>query len=1534
MKQFLRPLSVVLALTVVSGFGRDVAAQQIEVSEGLAEVQTTPGIADRIVEKVDDGDLTALKGSHLHLGRAMSDRGPVDGGLAMGDLFLVLRRAPEVQRAFDAFVASQYDASAANFHQWLTAEQIGERFGPSAGDVETVSAWLRSKGLRVDEVAKDRVYLRFSGTAEQVQAAFHTEVHALDVKGTRHVANVTDISVPAALAPVVAGVHGLSNFYPRPLHRLGQQVTRDADSGAWKRTAERQGPGLAGALAGSSRRPKPLFGTTDVYGDVIEDVVPYDFAAIYNVLPLWQQTSPIDGTGQTIAIVGTSNINLSDVAAFRTAFGLPTTAAANTPTVIVTNSDPGTCTTFADSCSSDLIENTLDVEWSGAVAKGASIVLVTSSAPTATTDAVALSENYIVQNKTATIMNVSYGECELLLADAGNMQYNNLWQTAAAEGISVFVATGDSGSPACDQGDDAVDGVPYGAQFGLSVSGVASTPYDTAVGGTDLNWGSAAAPYWGSTNSATTKANAAGYMPEVPWNSTCTNPLIFSTLAGDAMTVGATPVTDAESACNFVIENYASIETNYGVDLSGLVDTIGGGGGASNCTSGDGAYPMDCTAGYPKPSWQKGVSGIPADGVRDLPDVSFFASDGFLGSSYLICVTGAGACSYTATSEPVAQEVGGTSVASPAMAGIMALIDQKTGGAEGNANPTLYTLAAGQSYSACSTETAKASGACLFNDIDTGTIAMVCESGSLNCTTTVSSDPAGVLSGFAAGAGYDLATGLGSLNVTNVVNKWPLLSAPLVTLSPTSLAFPSTVEGYASATKAVTLTNSGKSALSITGITFTGTNASSFSQTNNCPASLAMGATCTITVTFKPVATGSLSASVSVADTAYDSPQAVALTGTATAPAPIAAFNAQSISFGSTAVGGTNTATVSLSNSGTAALAISSIGYTGANASSFTESDTCGSSLAAGATCTVTVNFKPLVAGSLTATLQAVDNAGNSPQTVALSGTATGGSSSLTITPSSMTFPSTTVGSSAATQTITISNSTGAAVTFSPTTITGSGASSFTRSNVNCTSPLANGSSCTNVITFTPQSAGTLTAAVTYTTSASNSPQTVSLTGTGASASTGLTITPGSLTFASTKVGSSAATQAITLKNNTSSAVTFTATTTITGAGASSFSRMNTNCASPLAAGASCTNVITFTPQTVGTLTATVNYFDSASSAAQAVTLSGTGASASTGLTITPGSLTFPSTAVGSSAATQTITLTNNTSAAVTFTATTTITGANASSFSRMNTNCASPLAAGASCMNVITFTPQTAGALTATVSYFDSAATSAQTVALGGTGTSASSGLTITPGSLMFPSTAVGSSAATQTITLTNNTTAAVTFTATTTITGAGASSFSRMNTNCASPLAAGASCMNVITFKPQSAGTLTATVSYYDSASSAAQTVALSGTGAGLTITPGTLSFASTTVGTSAATQTITLTNNTSAAVTFTGTTTITGAGASSFSRMNTNCVSPLAAGASCMNVITFTPQSAGALAATVSYFDSASSSAQTVTLSGTGK
>jgi subtilase family serine protease len=884
--------------------------------------------AVRIVNAIDESQLTTLKGNTHPAANAMNDRGKVSDSLPMTNLILVLSRSAEQQAAFDKFVASQYDPYSPNFHQWLEPEQVGAYFGPSETDIATISNWLTGHGFTVDEVGKDRMSIRFSGTAGQVQSAFHTQIHDLVVNGVPHIANMSDPQIPTALLPAVVGVKSLHNFFARPLHKLGSLVTRDGQTGAWKRGTNEDATTvqMKGSRATGSIRPQ--FGINDPTYGLEEDVTPYDFATIYNVAPLWSGTTSagvIDGTGQTIAIAGTSSINPPDITAFRNAFGpLPTNLPANTPQLVSGNSSPVTvCTDTtgklpypSNPCElDDLLENSLDVEWSGAVAKNAQIVLVSSYPTSATDDGLFDSESYIINNlyKTVKIMSVSYGACELVMGTAGNAEYNTLWQTAYTEGIAVFVASGDQGSANCDAGLDT--STPYPAEYGLSVSGFASTPYNTAVGGTDLNWGSTASPYWGASNNSN-GSNALGYIPEVPWNDTCTNPILVAALNSD---IGASLT--ATQMCDDIYTEYVYSNSRSGeLALLSLIDIVGGSGGMSSCTTGDGSHVSSCTGGYSKPSWQAGVTGIPNDGARDIPDVSFFASNGFLGSAYLICVSEAGsACTYSATSENVAQEIGGTSVSSPAMAGVMALINEKAGTPQGNPNTELYALAAKQTYGSCSAERGGGSpvisSSCYFNDIDTGTIAMPCDYSdkSPNCVGT---DEVGILSGYGAAAGYDLATGLGSLNVANVVNAWQSSNGTgtaTVTVTPAqssitvnlSLSVPVTVTGSGTApTGTVTLSGGGYTSAAGT--------LSGGAYTFTIPADSLSAGTDTLTVTYSGdanYATASGTANVAVSKLAAS----VSVNPSATT---LNSNTSLTVSGAVTGSGGTPTGTVTLSGGG------------------------------------------------------------------------------------------------------------------------------------------------------------------------------------------------------------------------------------------------------------------------------------------------------------------------------------------------------------------------------------------------------------------------------------------------------------------------------------------------------------------------------------------------------------------------------------------------------------------------------------------
>jgi subtilase family serine protease len=680
---------------------------------------------------VDLGNLVTLQGNTHPLARPEFDQGAAPDSLPMERVLLVLQRSPEQETALRKLLDEQQIKSSPNYHMWLTPEQFGEQFGPADADIQAVTGWLTSQGFQVNRVATGRTVIEFSGTAGAVRQAFHTEIHRYVVKGEEHWANASDPQIPAALKPVVAGFASLNNFPRQPMvERLGA-FSRS------KATGE-----VRPLMTGGS-------GTNAYYA-----LGPTDFATIYNVLPLWQASSAIDGTAQTIAIVAESNIDVQDVQDFRNVFGLP----ANSPQIIVDGVDPGVTANVLET------EADLDVEWAGAVAKNATIDLVVSES-TESTAGVDLSAVYIVDNNLAPVLSESFGACEAFLSAGGNAFHNSIWEQGAAQGITILVASGDSGSAVCDRHETA-------AKYGLAVSGTASTPFNIAVGGTDFNDVNTWSTYWSATNNSTTLSSALSYIPETTWNDSCARTGVASNCAS------------------------AASDTPTGIDL------VAGSGGASNCINPTGTYPnLTCTGGYAKPSWQSGT-GVPSDSARDLPDVSLFASNGFNRSFYALCEADALPAGYVSCNRAYSTwyflGVGGTSASAPTFAGIMALVNQKTGERQGNANYVLYPLAAKSSCT--SNATAVSNSSCIFYDVVAGNNSVACVGGSPNCSNTTSggygilevNPPTNPSPAWTTTAGYDLATGLGSVNATNLVNNWTSVSfAPTTTklgnLSPTTV---------------------------------------------------------------------------------------------------------------------------------------------------------------------------------------------------------------------------------------------------------------------------------------------------------------------------------------------------------------------------------------------------------------------------------------------------------------------------------------------------------------------------------------------------------------------------------------------------------------------------------------------------------------------------------------------------------------------------------------------------------------------------
>ena len=439
-----------------------VIAIPLLTSSGLAQRSAAP--MNRITHLIDESDVVTLSGNTHPLARPEFDRGSIPEETRIERIILLLQPDPNRQKELDVLTEAQQNPESPSYHKWLSPEEYGSRFGASAADLTRITAWLESHGFSVEPVPAGRQLVVFSGTAGQVADAFHTEIHQYSIAGQMHVANAQDPQIPRAFVSVVAGILSLNDFRRvsqiRSIHSVAEP---------------------------NSSRPENTQGSTHY-------LFPADYATIYNLNP--QYAAGKNGNGASIAIVGRSNINLSDVSNFRSYSALP----ANQPAVIFEGANPGLV-------SGDQDESTLDVEWSGAVASGAAVKFVVG-ASTATTDGVDLSAQYIVNHKIASVMSTSYGNCESNMGSGAMAFYNSLWQQAASEGISAFVSSGDSGAAGCYGGSST-------SASGTGVNGLCSSPYSTCVGGTEFSEGSGT--YWASTNGAG-GGSALSYIPEKVWN--------------------------------------------------------------------------------------------------------------------------------------------------------------------------------------------------------------------------------------------------------------------------------------------------------------------------------------------------------------------------------------------------------------------------------------------------------------------------------------------------------------------------------------------------------------------------------------------------------------------------------------------------------------------------------------------------------------------------------------------------------------------------------------------------------------------------------------------------------------------------------------------------------------------------------------------------------------------------------------------------------------------------------------------------------
>jgi len=787
-----------------------------------------------VTRAVDENVLTPLAGNVHPMARAEFDQGKVSDSLPLDHIIMLLRRSPEQEIALETRIDQMHNQQSPLYQHWLSPGDIGSCYGVHDADVAAVSAWLQKHGFTVDYVPPSKTMVVFSGTAGQVAEAFRTEIHNLDVHGKKHIANMSAPQVPTALASVIGGFRSLNDFRPKPMTHFVGVAKHDPETG--KLVIAKSGEKATSVSSRvASKRPTPDITYTNnpfcAPGDC-EWLGPQDFYTIYNETPLLTGHAcggkPCDGTGQTIAVIEETDVcagqsgtspddcaGANDLAAFRSEFGLPAPHANYFFGVSGYCGDPGVQGGFGTGEES---EADIDIQWASTAAPGATVDFI-ACAPTTTTGGVDLAAMYAVNNLSTTVssFSVSYGICEAELplnefpfVFGSNAFYIGLWQQAAAEGQTVNISSGDSGDDTCDRG-------AFAATSGWNVNGLSSTPYNVSEGGTDFtdnyssNFALAPNAYW-NINDSTPFGSALSYIPEVTWNQTCGSTLLASFLNFGLGT-------------SYTTEQFCSGDTPYGFDFT---DVNGAGSGGISSIS-------------KIPTWQS-VYGVGraygSQTWRNLPDVSLFASANFWGHALQFCesdiLTGTGGgtpCDYTNVNEGGEMAAGGTSFVAPQVNGLIALLNQASKTRQGQANYRFYAMAnfeygtittpnvsrfmpsqiTCESNPLAISEFSHIFQNCVFYNIrrtpaiNTTTCAglnntacvvdggvMPCFTGSKECFTATASDSIGLLSHSTTTfqptwyqtAGYSDATGLGSLNITNLVKNW---TNPLWTVQ-----FPST----------------------------------------------------------------------------------------------------------------------------------------------------------------------------------------------------------------------------------------------------------------------------------------------------------------------------------------------------------------------------------------------------------------------------------------------------------------------------------------------------------------------------------------------------------------------------------------------------------------------------------------------------------------------------------------------------------------------------------------------------------------------
>ena len=727
---------VLIACIVVALTGTSALAQPVAL--GARTTSSPARDNSRVTRNVDARDMSTLARTHAgFLGHAIT-RQALDPAISIDHLQVIFKRTAERQAALNALMDSQHNPSSPQFRHWLTAKNYGESFGVADGDIEAVASWLNAEGFKINAVYPNRMQIDFSGNVGQVNHAFHiNETRYTFVGGSTMVANDQDVSVPAALHSVIAGISGLSRLSSKTM-----------------------------GVNGVTTRPNT---PVPVQPQTITDpfsasrvLVPNDLVTMYGMRTL--RNNGVVGTGTTVALVEAGGADSPTWSSFANLFNLSRYGG-----TLTSEQPQGPSSCAAGDYTQGSMVSTVNAEWITAMAPGANVVLASCADSTPYDDfsgIYAAATNLVNAESQPNIIDVDFSMSEVLAAQGDRLALDLLWEQADAEGISVFVPTGDAGPSQMV--------VMYGPP-GLDINALAASTHVTAVGGTDLadKLDGTTREYFAPAPSAV-GGTALSYIPEIPWNQSCGNGVVAKHL-GFNRVVGY---------CNAWLRGAVTV----------LRTSVASGGGSSNWVA--------------KPGWQASIYNAAQDQSRDIPDVALFAGsyDGL--SNLFICIDPVN-CNFTSY-WPGSH---GTSLSTAMFAGIQAVMDEGLSSRgyprdQGNAAPTLYALAAkeyGQALdqpppptlAACNADNGAAGTAnCIFHNVTRGATSDRCieftgQASTTNCffyatvhagadswkegLSTTDENPTSYTVGnkaYSARPGWSFASGLGSVNATNLLIAW------------------------------------------------------------------------------------------------------------------------------------------------------------------------------------------------------------------------------------------------------------------------------------------------------------------------------------------------------------------------------------------------------------------------------------------------------------------------------------------------------------------------------------------------------------------------------------------------------------------------------------------------------------------------------------------------------------------------------------------------------------------------------------------